>query len=93
MRKPFDVLVKGLLVHPGRGDWTRTSDLLNPIQARYQTALRPDVLSALIIANPARKCKAPRRVGSTVLLRCPLSELSLPALGGIMGALGPRGAT
>ena len=26
----------------GRGDWIRTSDLLNPIQVRYQTALRPD---------------------------------------------------
>ena len=25
----------------GRGDWIRTSDLLNPIQVRYQTALRP----------------------------------------------------
>jgi hypothetical protein len=26
----------------GRGDWIRTSDLLNPIQVRYRTALRPD---------------------------------------------------
>ena len=26
----------------GRGDWIRTSDLLNPIQVRYQAALRPD---------------------------------------------------
>ena len=25
----------------GRGDWIRTSDLLNPIQVRYQAALRP----------------------------------------------------
>ena len=25
----------------GRGDWIRTSDLLNPIQVRYQSALRP----------------------------------------------------
>jgi hypothetical protein len=25
----------------GRGDWIRTSDPLNPIQVRYQTALRP----------------------------------------------------
>ena len=25
----------------GRGDWIRTSDLLNPIQVRYRTALRP----------------------------------------------------
>ena len=27
----------------GRDDWIRTSDLLNPIQARYQTAPRPDL--------------------------------------------------
>ena len=26
----------------GRGDWIRTSDLLNPIQVRYRTALRPE---------------------------------------------------
>ena len=26
----------------GRGDWIRTSDHLDPIQVRYQTALRPD---------------------------------------------------
>ena len=26
----------------GRGDWIRTSDHLNPIQVRYQAALRPD---------------------------------------------------
>ena len=26
----------------GRGDWIRTSDLLLPKQARYQTALHPD---------------------------------------------------
>ena len=31
-------------LHPntdGRADWIRTSDLLNPIQARYQTSLQP----------------------------------------------------
>jgi hypothetical protein len=26
----------------GRGDWIRTSDLLNPIQVRYRAALRPE---------------------------------------------------
>ena len=26
----------------GRADWIRTSDLLNPIQVRYQAALRPE---------------------------------------------------
>src|SRR6266542_3666773 len=31
-----------LILQDGRGDWIRTSDLLNPIQVRYQTALRPD---------------------------------------------------
>jgi hypothetical protein len=29
-------------VTDGRGERIRTSDLLNPIQVRYQTALRPD---------------------------------------------------
>src|SRR5262249_26380295 len=32
MRKPFDVLAEGLLLKNSRGDWIRTSDLLNPIQ-------------------------------------------------------------
>ena len=41
----------------GRGDWTRTSDLLNPIQARYQTAPRPDAFATSyrttsVIASP-----------------------------------------
>jgi hypothetical protein len=33
----------------GRGDWIRTSDLLNPIQVRYQAALRPDEKASLRI--------------------------------------------
>ena len=33
-RKPFDMLAEGPLVLSSRGDWIRTSDLLNPIQAR-----------------------------------------------------------
>jgi site-specific DNA recombinase len=33
-RKPFDMVAEGLLVSSSRGDWIRTSDLLNPIQAR-----------------------------------------------------------
>ncbi len=33
-RKPFDVLAEGLVSKNSRGDWIRTSDLLNPIQAR-----------------------------------------------------------
>jgi hypothetical protein len=32
MRKPFDVLAEGLPVQWSRGDWIRTSDLLNSIQ-------------------------------------------------------------
>jgi hypothetical protein len=32
MRKPFDVLAEGLVPEKSRGDWIRTSDLLNPIQ-------------------------------------------------------------
>jgi hypothetical protein len=34
MKKPFDVLAEGLISEKSRGDWIRTSDLLNPIQAR-----------------------------------------------------------
>ncbi len=34
IRKPFDVLAEGLLSEKSRGDWIRTSDLLNPIQAK-----------------------------------------------------------
>ena len=33
-RKPFDILAKGLSLKDGRGDWIRTSDLMNPIHAR-----------------------------------------------------------
>jgi site-specific DNA recombinase len=33
-RKPFDILAEGLPLEKSRGDWIRTSDLLNPIQAR-----------------------------------------------------------
>ena len=31
----------GRVLDSGRGDWIRTSDHLNPIQVRYQTALHP----------------------------------------------------
>ena len=31
----------------GPSDWSRTSGLLNPIQARYQTAPHPDLFSQL----------------------------------------------
>jgi hypothetical protein len=31
-RKPFDELAERLLQENSRGDWIRTSDLLNPIQ-------------------------------------------------------------
>ncbi len=33
-----------------RGDWIRTSDHLNPIQARYQAAPRPDNLGCNLVA-------------------------------------------
>jgi hypothetical protein len=36
---------KSAELHDGRGDWIRTSDPLLPKQMRYQTALRPDVVS------------------------------------------------
>ena len=32
IRKPFDTLAEGLIKKDSRGDWIRTSDLLNPIQ-------------------------------------------------------------
>ena len=34
---------------PGRDDWIWTSGPLNPIQVRYQTALRPDEITSTII--------------------------------------------
>lgn len=34
--------MKESIVFNGRGDWIRTNDHLNPIQVRYQAALRPD---------------------------------------------------
>ena len=34
----------GTKVKNGRGDWIRTSDLFVPNEARYQTALRPDLI-------------------------------------------------
>ena len=39
MRKPFDLLAKGLVSKDSRGDWIRTSDLLTPSQTvlRYFT--------------------------------------------------------
>ncbi len=41
MRKPFDVLVKGLFVQSSRGDKIRTCDLLVPNQALYQAEPHP----------------------------------------------------
>jgi hypothetical protein len=38
----------------GRGDWIRTSDLLNPIQVRYRTALRPGGSGASVRQTRAR---------------------------------------
>ena len=35
----------------GRGDWVRTSDLLFPKQARYQTALHPATKTYLFIVS------------------------------------------
>ena len=40
----------------GPSDWSRTSGLLNPIQARYQTALHPDI-ARVIIPHLAKECK------------------------------------
>ena len=40
----------------GRGDWIRTSDLFVPNEARYQTALRPDLLMLRLlrrVGNPS----------------------------------------
>ena len=34
IKEPFATLLKHRLVKNGRGDWTRTSDLLHPMQAR-----------------------------------------------------------
>ena len=45
----------------GRGDWIRTSDLLNPIQVRYQAALRP--VGTILAVCPSRANPQPR-IGS-----------------------------
>jgi len=34
MRKPFDLVAKGLVLNNSRGDKIRTCDLLHPMQAR-----------------------------------------------------------
>ena len=47
----------------GRSDKNRTCDLLNPIQARYQTALHPDGFTIFLLVS-AKKRK------QTMLFRC-----------------------
>ena len=39
--KPYPILQQNRT--GGRGDWTRTSDPLHPMQVRYQTAPHPDL--------------------------------------------------
>ncbi len=51
MRKPFDVLVKGLFVQSSRGDKIRTCDLLVPNQALYQAEPHP-ALEAITVTDP-----------------------------------------
>lgn len=47
----------------GPSDWSRTSGLLNPIQARYQTAPHPDLLfSALLLYH------SPLRISSVIYI-------------------------
>ena len=41
-KSPVTLAVTGLFFGPS--DWNRTSGLLNPIQARYQTSPHPDML-------------------------------------------------
>ena len=43
-----------------RGDWIRTSDHLNPIQVRYQAALRPEIKSRYAIFIPLANFKMNR---------------------------------
>src|SRR5262245_36626295 len=40
MRKPFDLLAEGHFSEASRGDWIRTSDLLNPILLATRRNLR-----------------------------------------------------
>ena len=49
----------------GRGDRTRTCDLLNPIQARYQTAPRPECLSQ---SSPSQRRMQARSHAAQTLL-------------------------
>ncbi len=42
IRKPFDILAKGLEISKCRGDWIRTSDFCVPNAALYQAEPRPE---------------------------------------------------
>ncbi len=42
------------LIKAGRGEWIRTTDLLRPMQVRYQTAPRPDKLQTRITSITAK---------------------------------------
>ena len=52
--KPFD-----FRTFSGPSDWIRTSGLLNPIQARYQTSPHPEIWSC----EPDSLCMIPRSAG------------------------------
>ena len=44
---------------PYRADWIRTNDLLNPIQALYQTELQPATRASVAkLAKKSRFCKS-----------------------------------
>ena len=51
----------------GRGGRIRTGDLLNPIQVRYRTALRPDEAHASIRLHPLQEKE--RAVGRSLEIR------------------------
>ena len=53
----------------GRGERIRTFDLLNPIQVRYQTALRPDADESTSGAPDLRRIRRPATAGGSPVCR------------------------
>ena len=66
----------------GRGDWIRTSDLLNPIQARYQAAPRPDCDESILPDSDGNVKSDGRREAS--------ARLDVPRAPGCAGVRAPR---
>src|SRR6266487_3841786 len=63
----------------GRGGRIRTGDLLNPIQVRYRTALRPDEAHASIRLHPLQEKETSRTTRDTNATPLPPAAPRSPA--------------